>query len=295
MASAALGMLNPALLAQCPVMPVPDDAAVLPIHVTRWGDSGPRVLMVHGGVQGGIGGGPVNFKGQQPLAQQGWRLELIDRPGFGQSPSRGPDDMEADAALIAEHLEDGAHLIGHSFGGAEVLLAAAQRPGRARSLILIEPALQGMLMARPGAAQDPAVKAVSGVVMQHLLTATTPGGFAQSFIGNLGTSQDGGTNGVAAGLASDEARATAMGCSLLRARMASPQTLLAAAHAVREAKIPTLVITGGYSEGQEVTGAAVAEETGGRQVVVACANHFIQQTVPVDFNRVADAFLRQVG
>ena len=32
-----------------------------PIHVTEWGNSGPTVLLIHGGVQGGLGGGPVNF------------------------------------------------------------------------------------------------------------------------------------------------------------------------------------------------------------------------------------------
>ncbi len=120
-----------ALIAQCPPAPprLPEaDAARLPIHVTTWGASGPAVLIVHGGVQGGLGGGPSTFSKQEPLAQRGWRLQLVDRPGFGQSASRGVDDMQADAAWIADMLGDGANLIGHSWGGAEALLAAARRP-----------------------------------------------------------------------------------------------------------------------------------------------------------------------
>ena len=98
------------------------------------------------GCRAGSAAGPANFRGQKPLAERGWRLKLIARPGFGDSPSRGPDDMEADAILIAGMLSEPTHLIGHSFGGAEVLLAAARRPETVRSLILVEPALQPMLM-----------------------------------------------------------------------------------------------------------------------------------------------------
>ncbi len=120
-----------ALMAQCGPVParLPEaDAAKLPIHVTAWGSTGPAVLIVHGGVQGGLGGGPSTFAKQEPLAQQGWRLQVVDRPGFGQSQSRGVDDMQADAVWIADMLGDGANLIGHSWGGAEALLPAAPKP-----------------------------------------------------------------------------------------------------------------------------------------------------------------------
>ena len=39
---------------------------------------------------------------------------MVERPGFGQSPTCGVDDMAADAVWIAVMLGDGAHLIGHS-------------------------------------------------------------------------------------------------------------------------------------------------------------------------------------
>jgi pimeloyl-ACP methyl ester carboxylesterase len=285
-----LGALNPALLAQCPTRPVPENAQRLPIHVTIWGD-GPRVFMVHGGVQGGIGGGPVNFQGQKPLAARGWRIELIDRPGFGDSPSRGPDDMAADAVLIADHLGDGCHLVGHSFGGAEALLAAARRPEATRSLILIEPALQPLLVVEDPT--GPGARAAANVVMKFLLTAQTPAEFAETFARSMGRTESGEINVSAANIAGDAARATALGCSLLQARAVSPTEMLAAAQAVKAAAIPTLVISGGYSDGQAATADTVARVTGGRHVIVSCSSHFVQQANPEEFNRVADAFWRE--
>lgn len=293
MSSKALGEINPALLAQCPVLVTPPGAASLPVHVTEWGKDGPAVFLVHGGVQGGIGGGPDNYKGQQPLAAKGWALKLIDRPGFGESPSRGPDDMLADAALIAERLGASSHLLGHSFGGAEALLAAALRPNAVRSLILVEPALQMMLATDPESAADPAGKGAADIILKYLLSAQSPADYAIGFISALGAGNGEAENVAAAGLQADSERATVLGCSLLRARMASPSTLRAAADTVLRARIPVLVITGGYSAGQEATGRAVARLTGGSHIVVSAPSHFLQQDSPEAFNAAVDVFLRE--
>ena len=109
-----------ALIAQSPpASRLPEvEASKLPINAQRLSDAGPEVLIIHGGVQGGLGGSPVTFARQSPLAEQGWRLTMVERPGFGQSPSRGVDEMEAEAVWIAAMLSDGAHLIGHFWGGA---------------------------------------------------------------------------------------------------------------------------------------------------------------------------------
>lgn len=294
MPSIPLGQLNPALLAQCPAMPVPQDADTLPIHVTEWGEAGPAVFLVHGGVQGGIGGGPANWQGQRPLADRGWRMRLMDRPGFGKSPSRGPDDMEADARLIADRLGEASHLIGHSFGGAEALLAAAQRPEAVRSLILVEPALQPMLTTDPDSLADPATKAAIGIIMHHLMSAPSPADFAIGFLGGLGSDDKGSDNVVAARMRADRDLATDMGCSLLRGCMVSPAAMRAAADKVREFGLPVLVISGGYSAGQETTCAAVVRLTGGKHAVVAAPSHFLQQDSPDLFNVTVDAFMRAV-
>lgn len=288
-----LGEFNPGLLAQCPVIETPPGAAVFPVHVTEWGDNGPSIVFVHGGVQGGIGGGPENFKGQRPLAAKGWKLKLIDRPGFGKSQSRGPDDMGADAILIADKLGDSSHLVGHSFGGAEALLAAALRPEAVRSLVLIEPAVQMMLTTDPESAADSASKGAADIIVKYLLSAQSPMDYAIGFLGALGASKDGTENVAVAGLKADPQRATALGCSLLQARMASAATLRAAADTVASAGIPVLLVSGSYSEAQGATGRAVARLTGGRHVVLDAPSHFLQQDCPEAFNDVLDAFVRE--
>lgn len=286
-----------ALLAQCPPAPprLPEaEAAKLPIHVTEWGTAGPEVLVVHGGVQGGLGGGPSTFAGQEALAQRGWRLRLVDRPGFGQSPSRGVDDMEADAVWIADMLGGGANLIGHSWGGAETLLAAARRPDAVRALVLVEPALQMLLMGDPSVEADPALKADAGRWGGMLMTAQTPRDYALNFGRALGAVERGGnasTTAVAA-LEADPEIATRFGCSLLQARMAPPPALRQAAETVARARIPVLVVTGGWSPFFDAVGAVAAKLTGGRHVIVRSPNHFVQLAGAEEFNTVVDTFLR---
>jgi pimeloyl-ACP methyl ester carboxylesterase len=108
------------------------------VHVTVWGDGEPAVF-----VHGSFGWGEETWREQRPLADH-YRLLLIDRRGFGQSPADGRVDFARDAEDVAELLEDGAHLVGHSYGGVVSLLAAARRPGAVRSLTLIEPPAFGV-------------------------------------------------------------------------------------------------------------------------------------------------------
>ncbi|HEY5872431.1 MAG TPA: alpha/beta fold hydrolase, partial [Gaiellaceae bacterium] len=61
------------------------------------------------------------------------------RPGFPPNPPVDRVDFERDAALVAELLEPGDHLVGHSYGGVISMLAAAQKPAAVRSLAVIEP------------------------------------------------------------------------------------------------------------------------------------------------------------
>jgi pimeloyl-ACP methyl ester carboxylesterase len=108
------------------------------VHVTVWGDGEPAVF-----VHGSFGWGDETWREQRPLGDH-YRLLLIDRRGFGASPPDGRVDFERDAADVAELLEGGAHLVGHSYGGVVSLLAAAHRPKSVRSLTLIEPPAFGV-------------------------------------------------------------------------------------------------------------------------------------------------------
>ena len=285
-----------ALIAQCPPAPAPlsaADAATRPIHVKRLGATGPAVLFIHGGVQGGLGGGATTFVRQEALAEQGWQLRLADRPGFGQSPSRGVDDMMADAPWIADLLGDGAHLVGHSWGGAEALLAAARRPEAVRSLILVEPAMQPLLMTDPTALND-ATKADAGRLGAALMAAQSPREYGLAFARSLGTFDTGGRgpNPIAA-LEADPEKATSAGCALLQGRMASPDLMKRAAEAVARAHIPVLVITGGWSPTFDAGGDLAAQLTGGRHVIVRSPNHFPQLANATEFNITVDAFMRE--
>ena len=229
------------LAAQCPApRPAPQDGASLPIHVERVGSDGPAIIFIHGGVQTGAGGGPLSFAKQRALAERGWQLRFVDRPGFGKSLSRGVDDMMADAVWIADMLGEGAHLVGHSWGGADAFLAAARRPEAVRSLTLIEPALHGLALSHP--AIDPASRAAIGGMLEPLLTAQTPADYGRSFVRTAGVVGSSTSN---AGVV-DDAMAERFGCALLQGRMAPPPALLHAAQTVTAAKIPTLVISGGW-------------------------------------------------
>ena len=113
------------------------------VEVIEWGD-GPPVVMVHGDVLDA----ELLFGPQRPLAER-HRLRLVNRRGFGNSPPTEREDFEVDAVDVAEALGDGAHLVGHSYGGVVALLAAARRPEAVWSLAVVEPPAFGLVADRP--------------------------------------------------------------------------------------------------------------------------------------------------
>lgn len=275
-----------ALAAQCPAVAVPPNATALPIHVTRRGDTGPKVLMIHGGVQGGIGGGPATFAKQAAWGDDGWQVLLPDRPGFGQSPTRGPDDMEGDAAWVADMLGDGAHLVGHSFGGADALLAAARRPEAVRSLVLVEPALIPLLPGSDVLKADARARADFLRMGRSWLAARTPEDYATIFLRSLfrdAADAGFGRNGPQ--------EMHNLGCSLLRARFATAAAMRKAAETVAAHRIPTLVVSGGWSPTFDAVGEIAARLTHGRLVIVPAPNHFVQLVNADEFNRIVTAFM----
>ena len=281
-----------ALLAQCAPGPDTDVRGPAPIHVTRWSSEGPAILLIHGGVQGGLGGGPATFAKQEDLIRRGFQVLVPDRPGFGRSASRGPDDMEADAAWISDMLGQEIHLVGHSWGGAEALLAAARRSASVRSLVMVEPALFPLLASEPGLAARPAIRADLARTAAASLSAQTPGEYGLAFARTLGASADGGPNAAAAALDADPDRAAALGCALLRARMASPQAMRQAADAIAHAGTPVLVISGGYSPAFDAVGEVVDGLTHGRHFVLESPNHFIHQIKADAFNNLLEQFIQ---
>src|SRR2546421_5484229 len=84
---------------------------------------GPRVVLVHGSV----GNGASTWSAQEPLAER-FTLVVPDRPGSPPNPPVERVDFEEQAPLVADLLGEGAHLVGHSYGGGISLHAAALRP-----------------------------------------------------------------------------------------------------------------------------------------------------------------------
>lgn len=149
-----------------------------PVHVERVG-SGQRVVFVHGS----MGHGSVPFEPLRELADR-YTLEFVDRRGFGRSaPREHGVDFDLDAIDIADLLGDGAHLIGHSYGGVVSILAAARRPKAVLSLTLIEPPFFAL------AAEEPAVRTLrerlEGVFPAP--TDAAPARWLSMFVGGIGS------------------------------------------------------------------------------------------------------------
>jgi pimeloyl-ACP methyl ester carboxylesterase len=98
-----------------------------------------RVVLIHGSV----GNGPATWSAVQPLAEH-WDLVVPNRGGYPPNPLLERIDFERQAEELAPLLEDGAHLVGHSYGGVISLLIAARHPGSVRSLTVSEPPAFGV-------------------------------------------------------------------------------------------------------------------------------------------------------
>jgi pimeloyl-ACP methyl ester carboxylesterase len=109
------------------------------LHVEAWG-TGTTVVLVHGSLALGV----EEWEQQRSLGDEGFQLLVPDRRGYGRSPHAVGEDFLRDADDIVELMGDGAHLVGHSYGGLGVLFAAARRPEATLSLTLLEPATLGL-------------------------------------------------------------------------------------------------------------------------------------------------------
>jgi pimeloyl-ACP methyl ester carboxylesterase len=268
---------------------------VTDLNVVTWG-AGEPVVLVHGS----FGWGTESWAEQRPLAQR-YRLLVLDRRGFGASPPADGEDFGVDAADLAEILGDGAHLVGHSYGGLGCLLAAARRPHAVWSLTLIEPAAFGV------AGGNQAVERLLGRLRPLFASAadTPPGDFYADFLEALGlqlpadvgmTRQE-----LVAALTPEDL--AAIRCSMrqrLPWQAELPLELLAAA------PFPKLVVSGGWDgvseAARQLGGAALgavcdflAARIGAEQAVIRGARHSPQLTQPEELNRRLQAFLESPG
>jgi pimeloyl-ACP methyl ester carboxylesterase len=228
------------------------------LFVDVWGDGTPVVL-----VHGSLATGADEWQAQRPLADEGFRLLVLDRRGYGQSPTAHGEDFLRDGEDIAELMGDGAHLVGHSYGGIGALLAAARRPDATLSLTLLEPGTFGL------GQRDPAARALVGEV-RRLWNLDLPNAeWVLHFLKAVGSDSDALTPELIAA-------AEPLVPVLRRGRPMWESELPLGKLA--SAPFPKLVVSGGHSAGFDAICADLAERIGGSRAVIAGAGHEIQFT-----------------
>ena len=103
-----------------------------------------RVVLVHGSVANG----PATFGSLEAL-QDRFELVVPNRGGYPPNPPAARIDFEEQADELAPLLGDGAHLVGHSYGGVISLVLAARRRDAVRSLTVSEPPAFGLARGHP--------------------------------------------------------------------------------------------------------------------------------------------------
>jgi pimeloyl-ACP methyl ester carboxylesterase len=240
------------------------------LDVERLGEGTP-VVFVHGSVVGP----DLTWRNQRELADR-WRLLLPSRPGFGRSPPLERGDFEAEAPLVAELLGDGAHLVGHSYGGVIALLAAAERPESVLSLTVSEPGCLAV------AAGNPAVDEMieNGTELFRRADEIPSQLFLSLFREGANSA-----NETPAELPDSLRR----GAELLMRERPSWEAEIPVER-LRDAGFPVLVLSGGHSEAFEAVCDALAEQVGGRRAVISGRGHTVPST-GAPYNRRLRDFL----
>jgi 2,6-dioxo-6-phenylhexa-3-enoate hydrolase len=123
------------------------------LHVNDGGE-GPAVVMVHGGGPGASGWSNF-YRNFGPFVDAGFRVLLIDCPGFGESDPivrTQPFDVQNALAIRGMLRELGiekTHLVGNSVGGASSMRFALDYPDLVDKLVLMGPAGMGMSVFTP--------------------------------------------------------------------------------------------------------------------------------------------------
>lgn len=235
-----------------------ESSKVSDLFVQFWG-SGVPVVLVHGS----LATGAEEWQAQQSLVNEGFRLLMPDRRGYGRSPAAAGEDFLADANDIANLMGDGAHLVGHSYGGLGVLFAAARRPDATLSLTLLEPAAFALGQHNPAART--LVAEVRGLWEQNLPDED----WAVRFLQAVGSDPDSLSPELIAG-------AVPLVPLLRRGRPIWEAELPLAQ--VGSAAFPKLVVSGGHSAGFEAICDELGDRIGASRRVIEGAGHEVQFT-----------------
>lgn len=222
-------------------------------------------------------GGAATWREQLPLAAR-WTLLLVDRPGFGGAPLEGRVDFEVDAPLVAGVLGEGAHLVGHSYGGVISLLAAAERPEAVRSLTVIEPPAFSVAAGQPAA--DEFVERAEGLWAQG---PDEPVAFLERFLELVGSPALAGPGPIRASPELEQ------GARLLRTER-PPWEAEIPLEALAAASFPKLVVSGGHDAAFDAVCDVLEGRLSAERVVIPGAGHGVQRA-GAPFNQRLEAFL----
>ncbi|EDZ98533.1 2-hydroxy-6-oxo-6-phenylhexa-2,4-dienoate hydrolase [Burkholderia sp. H160] len=123
------------------------------IHLNDAGH-GPTVAMLHGGGPGASGWSNY-YRNVDALVNAGFRVLLIDSPGFNKSGEIVSDvprnllNARATKGVLDALGIDKAHLVGNSMGGASALSFALEFPQRLDRMVLMGPGAQGPSIIQP--------------------------------------------------------------------------------------------------------------------------------------------------
>lgn len=239
------------------------------LHVERIG-AGPPLVLVHGSVADA----ELTWPAQLPLAER-WTLVLVDRPGYGPNPPVEREDFEVDAALVAELLGEGVHLVGHSYGGVACLLAAAARPEAVRSLTVVEPPAFGVAVGHP------AVEEFVARLREHWEHGPSdPAEFLRAFLELVGS---------ALRLPDALPPPLQRGAEILRVER-GPWEAEIPLDDLAAAPFPKLVFSGRHHAAFDAVCDVLEERLGAERAVIPGAGHSVQRT-GAPFNERLEAFL----
>ena len=228
------------------------------LSVDCWG-SGVPVVLVHGS----LATGADEWQAQRPLADEGFRLLVPDRRGYGRSPTARSEDFLTDAEDVAELMGDGAHLVGHSYGGLGVLFAAARRPEATLSVTLLEPGTFSL------GQRDPAARTLVAEVRRLWHEDLPDEDWVVRFLQTMGSEPD--------ALSAELITAAVPLVPVLRRSRPIWQPDLPLV-ALASATFPKLVVSGGHSAGFDAICDELAERIGASRMVIEGAGHEIQFT-----------------
>jgi pimeloyl-ACP methyl ester carboxylesterase len=238
----------------------PRSTIVSDIFVDTWGTGTPVVL-----IHGSLATGAEEWEAQRPLAAEGFRLLVLDRRGYGRSPAAPGEDFLRDADDIAELMGNGAHLVGHSYGGLGALIAASRRLDATLSLTLLEPGAFGMGQHHADA------RALADDIRQIWDLDLPDEAWVVRFLRAVGSDPD---------AFPPEFLAAARPLVPVLRHGRPPLNLDLPLAELAAAPWPKLVVSGGHSAGFDAICDDVATRIGARRLAVAGAGHEVQFTGP---------------